>query len=160
MDTLIFKILCGILYLIGLLFERSYEQISVDICINACPIICIACAFLTGLVYKNSWTGRIGKSFNFALGLYYYFLAQYFWEHYNSPIETGGDTHAIFMLCKQDLEVIAESLNCSYEQINLDIYCHMFFGIVFFHLLQVFFIMWRRKRIQHSSVNSQTLEKQ
>lgn len=78
MVTLIFGILCGILYCIGLLFGRSYEQISIDICIYACPIVCIICAFLAGVVYKNSWAGRIGKSFNYALGVMYIFTAEFF----------------------------------------------------------------------------------
>lgn len=153
METLIFGFLCGILYLIGLLFGRSYEQISIDICIYACPIICIVCAFLSGFVYKNSWSGRIGKSFNYALGIMYIFTAQFFWEHYNRPFITDGDTHAIFMLCKDDLETIARNVHLTYEQVNLYIYCYLFFGIVLFHLLQVFFVKWHRKRILPNKVN-------
>ena len=148
MATLVFGFLCGILYLIGLLFGRSYEQISIDICIYACPVICIVYAFLTGWVYSNSWSGRIGKAFNYSLGLIYILIARFFWNHYSGP------THYVFSLCMNDLKSIAKSLGCSYEQINLYIYCHLFFGIVLFHLLQVFLIKWRRKRIIPNRLNS------
>ena len=41
---IVFGILCGILYLIGLFFGLSYKEISIIICIYMCPAACVLCA--------------------------------------------------------------------------------------------------------------------
>lgn len=137
----IFKILCGCLYAIGLIFGRTYNQISVDICIYVCPIICVLCAFIASLAYSSKTIkGRWGKSFNLACFIVYLGLTRMFWLHYDS------DYADPFTLCMNDLIAIGNRIQMSYEELNLVIYCDIFFGIILFHLMQVFIASYLKKR--------------
>lgn len=50
-----------------------------------------------------------------------------FWKHY-------GAVYDPFELCKEDLIVLAAKHSMTYEEINLYIYCNIFFTIILFHL--------------------------
>ena len=42
-----------------------------------------------------------------------------------------------FEYCVDNLTWIAEDLNMTYEEVNIYIYCYLFFGIIIFHLGQI-----------------------
>ena len=127
---IIFKILCGILYAIGCLFGLTYEEISIDICIYACPVICCLFAAIGLLLCSNkTWFTRMLKATNLALLLFYIENTKMFWNHY-SVLDP-------FQLCVDDLNKIAANLNLTYEEVNIQIYCYLFFGILLFHVLTI-----------------------
>jgi hypothetical protein len=132
MLKLIFMFLCGCLYLIGLPFGLSYKETSIYICIYACPIICIISALLS-LRYSTikTFLGRCRVSLNISLLIFYIGITNMFWKHY-------GEVKDPFARCMNDLIDIARSLHISYEECNLQVYCVLFFSIVFFHIVQLF----------------------
>ena len=133
---IIFKILCGILFCIGYLFGLSYADTSVIICIYLCPIVCMLAAFyaVCRTFKPNGIWNRILFSINMSLLVLYVVISDMFWEHYK--------TDDPFTLCMNDLKAIAGRMNMSYEEVNILIYCVLFFGIILFHLLTV---MLRKK---------------
>lgn len=126
---IIFQFLCGLLYCIGYIFGLSYVDISIIICIYLCPIICIIVAFFASCYTfkQTNICNRILFSINTSLLLLYINISDMFWKHYqvNDP----------FTLCMNDLKTIANHMNITYEEVNLQIYCVLFFGIILFHLV-------------------------
>ena len=142
MIHLIFMILCGCLYLVGLPFGWSYQESSVYICIYACPIICILSA-VASLIFCDfkTWGGRFRFSVNSTLLITYIMYTQFYWKFFNgvhdslSTIIYGSDP---FEICVRNINYVATHLNISYEECNLRIYCMLFPFIVLFHILQLF----------------------
>lgn len=134
----VFYFLCGCLYVIGQVFGLSYKEISVYICIYACPIICILCA-LVSILKGNIRTifGRVRFSINTALLLLYIPITGTFWNHYEEVADP-------FQLCVDDITQIANHLHITYQECNIYIYCYLFFSIVLFHLIQP--IIFRNKK--------------
>lgn len=128
MEKLIFGLLCGCLYAIGLLFDWTYKETSVYICIYACPVICVLCAFAGcfALGISTFWR-RLWTSVNVTCFLLYISTTNMFWKHY-------GAVYDPFELCKQDLIELAAKHSMTYEEVNLYIYCNLFFSIILFHL--------------------------
>ena len=128
----IFYFLCGCLYVIGLVFGLSYKEISVVICIYACPIICILCALLSILKGNiRTFFGRVRFSANTTLLILYLIITDMFWKHYDSLADP-------FQVCMDDLIRISKELNITYQECNIYVYCYLFFSIILFHILQVF----------------------
>lgn len=127
MAALIFKGLCGCLLLIGMCFGWTYQEASVYICIYMCPIICILCSILAIIPFDFRKTlDRIWMALNLSLFLTYIKFTLGFWKHY--------DCTDPFTKCMNDLKGLADIMNTSYEEVNLYVYCYLFFGIIFFHL--------------------------
>lgn len=128
----VFYFLCGCLYAIGQIFGLSYKEISVDICIYACPIICILCALLS--VWKGNIRtlfGRVRFSINTTLLILYTNITFVFWKHYREVADP-------FQLCMNDLIQISKELHITYQECNIYVYCYLFFGIILFHISQIF----------------------
>lgn len=140
---IVFGILCGILYLIGLCFGLSYEEISIIICIYMCPAVCILCASAAAIYFRHikSVANRLLFSLNASITLTYCCIAAAFWRHYRAAIDPFG-------YCADNLTWIAEDLNMTYEEVNIYIYCYLFFGIIIFHLGQIAIGMLIKKRRQ------------
>lgn len=142
MTHIIFTFLCGCIYLIGMLFGWSYQDASVYICIYACPVVCVICAFLSLLncTTKSFW-GVWRLSLNLALFTTYLFATNAFWEHYCFGINPMGyecgDFVNAFDFCVKDITDIANDMHISYEACNLLIYCGLFGSVVAFHLIQL-----------------------
>lgn len=70
-----------------------------------------------------------------------------FWKHY-------GAVYDPFELCKEDLIVLAAKHSMTYEEINLYIYCNIFFTIILFHLSPyiIKFVLKTRKRLDTSLI--------
>lgn len=56
---LIFGFLCGMLYLVGLMFGFTYEEISVYICIYGWPALCVAMPAVVTLVALYNWVKKL-----------------------------------------------------------------------------------------------------
>lgn len=130
---IVFKILCGILYCIGLLFGCDYKEISVYICIYGCPIICILTTLLINSVISNKLYTNIsvGKLFYLAISYLYTSIYLVFFakvcQHYNSNINT---LHALFDQCVYDFQRIALNCGTTYEHCNIVIYVYLLLAIV------------------------------
>jgi hypothetical protein len=135
---LIFKILCGILYLIGMGFGYNYTEISVYICIYGCPIICIFTALLINISCIWSLIKRITffKGFNLILSFLYtslhFVVFARICEYYN--VKTATNTQ-IFNQCVADFQNLAQICGTTYEHCNIVIYVYFFFTILFINLL-------------------------
>ena len=132
---LIFGFLCGCLYLIGQMFGWSYQETSVYVCIYAWPAICVAASAIGSIYfirhYEESFVTKCLSVFNLGLTLFYISTTSLFWGHFGSFADP-------FEVCMDDLQHIARDLSMIYEEVNLYVYCVLFFGIVLFHLIQIF----------------------
>ena len=140
MVKIVFMCLCGCLYVIGLPFGWDYKETSIYICIYACPIICMLCAFISlfSCNIRTFW-GRCRTSLNASLLLLYASATGTFWAHY-------GEVADPFTLCMNDIIEIANKLHISYELCNLYIYCVLFSAIILFHLGQFIVFKHRKKK--------------
>lgn len=132
MINIIFYALCGVLYVIGLIFGWTYKETSIYICIYGCPIICILSALLS-VIYcgiKSLFRTFI-CSINASLLIFYIILTKIFWVHFLCSQDK-------FELCKYDLINIAGKLGITYNECNLYVYCILFPAIVVFHIIQIF----------------------
>lgn len=130
---IIFKILCGILYLIGLLFDCSYKEISVYICIYAVPIICIISTLILNgmIVYKIVKKCTIFRLFLLIISYMYISLYLNIFAHICKHYQIGYNTITqIFDQCMFDLLNISKICNISYEECNIYIYVYLFLGIL------------------------------
>ena len=138
---IIFKILCGILYCIGLAFVYDYKEISVFICIYGCPIICILTALLINVIITNKLFSK------FTAIRVFYFLISYVYLAFNLTFfakicehYSNDNIHYLFDQCVKDFQYLAASCNSTYEYCNIVIYVYLFFGIVAFNLLIAFLL--------------------
>ena len=133
---MIFKILCGILYCIGLLFGLTYKEISVYICIYICPIICIVSAFLINIAITYKLAIKVTFTKLLMLLISYLYIAFNFnffakiCQHYSL-----GNLNDKFNQCVNDFQTIALNCNTTYEYSNIIIYVYLFFGIIIFNIL-------------------------
>lgn len=155
----IFYFLCGCLYVIGLVFGLTYKEVSVVVCIYACPIICILCALLSVLKGNiRTFFGRVRFSVNTTLLILYINITSMFWTHYFDYMGPLGDADYLdftgaFQLCVDDLTKISRELNITYEECNIYVYCYLFPSIVLFHLLQV--LIFRNKKKRNTDISAQ-----
>lgn len=121
LSILPFEICCGFLYLISSIFNWTYQEASVYICIYAWQILLIISTI--PILIKSTIKCIKNKKSCIALilstcytALYCYFTIIIF-NHY--PI---SDINYTFNLCVKDLQSIAQYCNVSYETINICIY--------------------------------------
>ena len=137
---LIFAILCGILYVIGLPFGLNYEQTSVYICIYLWPLLCVACALFTTYkaIRKKKTTFIVVNSI---ISVLYILITVGIFAHYSRL-----SVHEQFNDCMWKLYGLSDHLGISYEAVNLLIYVVLFSVIVIFHLLEVLAIDGKTKK--------------
>lgn len=142
---LIFGFLCGVLYIIGLIFNLTYQEISVYVCIYLWPIICIFSTFVI-IYYLIKWIllnnkHRIYNIIGLILATFYSYTYILIFDkiltHYNVKHHS---INKIFNLCYMDLIEISHKLNISYEDLNLYIYCYLFILIMIFNFSLTFMI--------------------
>lgn len=125
MIDVIFKILCGCLYLVGLPFGWSYQITSIVICIYLWPILCTLTTFpiLLISILRHKWIITIFALFYtlFCIQFTVYFINRY----------SINDPNA-FMNCMIDLDSLAKYVGISYELLNILIY------VIAFILIQLF----------------------
>lgn len=129
---IIFHALCGLLYVTGLLFKLSYEEISVYVCIYLWPMLFTAMPVVITLIAFSNWIKKltlwnsINLSASATTTLAFWHIGKEFWELYTMPNvlhEHLGTIHEQFRACVDDLNTIASQLNMTYIEINLWIYC-------------------------------------
>lgn len=120
---ILFKILCGILYCVGLCFNLTYQEISVYICIYGCPLFFIGVAIFINIYILYKTLKNYNKVNLLLLILSYLqiiiyiilFIGIYNYYKNLSILEQ-------FNLCMRDLQKIAKLNNITYEECNLIIY--------------------------------------
>lgn len=128
---IIFKILCGILYLVGITLGYDYKEISVYICIYGCPIICIVSAYIMNIIiiYKMIFKINFYKIMLWIISCLYVSLNFNFFasicKHYND-----SNIYYLFDQCVLDFQYLANTCNVSYEYCNIVIYIYLFFSIL------------------------------
>lgn len=125
MVEIIFKILCGLLYLTGLPFGWSYQTTSIVVCIYLWPILCTLTVL--PILYKSIQKGRWIIA---ACSSTYMLFCIWFTIHFINRYSLG-DPYA-FMNCMIDLDSLAMYIGISYELLNILIY------VVAFILIQLF----------------------
>lgn len=131
---IIFTILCGLLYCIGIPFGWSYETTSIYICIYLWPIICTLSTIpiiwqSIKLVSRKKMLGLILVLLAIIYTAYYGYYTLEAIHHYNI-----NDPHA-FMNCMLDLKSLASYFEISYETVNILIYVVGFTVIVTFNYI-------------------------
>lgn len=135
---LIFKLLCGILALIGMCFGLNYQEISVYLCIHGCPIICIITSLIIYIIisYKLCCKLSIFRLFLLVLsGLYVIVNLLVYSKICNHYCDSN--INYLFNQCMNDLQQIAKICNTTYENVNLIIYVGLFFSILGFNGLSM-----------------------
>lgn len=153
-----FGILCGLLYVLGLLLGFNYEEISVYLCIYGCPIICTLSA-LALFVANYKRFKRKGAWLSFLLisavliGYVYLYIDVFaaICDRYGSLDRI--DVHSEFVQCQNDLIEIAQLNHSTYEYVNLVIYAVAFPAIVLFNFI-IYKCMIPRKNISQSTLTN------
>jgi hypothetical protein len=136
---LIFAVLCGILYCIGLPFGFNYEETSVYICIYLWPLLCVVAALyvtIKATIRKDVWIASIN---GFTL-LVYSLITITIFKHYLAL----PSIHAQFNDCMWKLYGLSSNLGISYEALNLLIYVVLFSVIMLFH--SICLIIMKKKK--------------
>ena len=129
---IIYYVLCGILYLIGLAFGLDYETISVYICIYLWPALFTAMPAVITLIALCNWMKKLTlwNSVNLTLSgtvtYVFWLISEQFYHLYTTPnlVHLNLDTiHDQFQACVDDLKAIACQLDMTYIEVNLWIYC-------------------------------------
>lgn len=148
---IIFEILCGCLYVIGLVFEWNYKETSVYICIYLWPILCVLISLLptVALVHNIIYNRRrilsiIGIPFAMLYTTLYSSIAGGLIEHYEYSRLRGG-INAQFNQCMRDLQEIASMCETTYAMVNLKIYVELFIIILIANIL-IYYLLVKNYR--------------
>ena len=141
MMKLIFDLLCGLLYLIGLCFGWNYQETSVYFCIYIWPMLCILSTLpiTIGLIHrivvnKGRWLSMCDLPFAWLYTVCYITFTILIYRYYGDNIYqngTGNEIQRIFNMCMKDLQQIAAECNTTYEDVNIAIYIYLFALIIF-----------------------------
>lgn len=148
---IIFEILCGCLYVIGLIFGWDYKETSVYICIYLWPILCVlisllpTVALVRNIVYnKRRILSIIGIPFAMLYTMVYVAIAGKLEEHYENSYLIGG-INAQFDQCMRDLQQIASMCETTYAMVNLKIYVEFFIIILIANIL-IYYLLVKNYR--------------
>ena len=129
MEGLIFKFLCGILYVIGLCFGWNYREASVYICIYLWPALCVLSTLpiTVGLIHrivanKSRWLSVFALPFAWFYTTCYITFSVLIYTYYTDGIYHNNP----FDMCMNDLQQIAREFNTTYEHVNIVIYVYLF----------------------------------
>ena len=131
-SEIIYYLLCGMLYLAGVVFGLSYEEISVYVCIFLWPALMTALPAIITLIALRNWHRKLTlwNSTNLIASgtttCVFWLISKKFYLLYTSPnlVHVHVSTvHDQFMACVEDLKFIASQLNMTYIEVNLWIYC-------------------------------------
>ena len=128
----IFYALCGMLYVMGLSFGFSYEEMSVYVCIYLWPALFTAMPAIITLIALYNWCKKltlwncINLSASGTMTIAFWLISKEFWWLYTIPSlvhENLSTVHEQFQACVDDLMAIGTQLNMTYIEVNLWIYC-------------------------------------
>ena len=148
--TLMFRILCGILYLLGLCLGLNYVETSVYICIYGCCYIVCALSLIT--LFLNIYKLFRKKSFKKAIlilplsivSTYVLIMISQGCLMYFSNFSTVDKQ---FDQCMLVLMNVAINTGTTYEKVNLILYCTAFFSIIFYNIFMQIILLkgnWRK----------------
>lgn len=118
------------LYLLGI---EDYYLVSIYICLIALPIICSLHIIYTFLRVRGVTKYLYALLVLLSFGCCYVIYQRYFGAYGLESIETNK--FAIFNLCKEDLECVAQCLKTDYYTVNVLIYMLGFPLILLFNYL-------------------------
>ncbi len=129
---LIFQILCGCLYVVGLPFGWNYQETSIYICIYLWPILCTLFTLMVlwqsvKLIKRDQLLGIAFTFFSLIHTGYYAYITTECIKRYNI------NDPAAFMNCMIDLESLAASIGVTYATINILIYVVLFLFIFLYN---------------------------
>lgn len=140
---IIFGLLCGLLYLIGLCFGWTYQEASVYICIYLWPMLCVLSTLpiTIGLVHrivigKGRWLSVCALPFVWLYTSCYVTFTKLIYGYYNDEFHYvlfGDQPPSVaqhFRMCQNDLQRIADACNITYEEANIVIYVELFILIM------------------------------
>jgi hypothetical protein len=144
---IIFEILCGCLYVIGLCLGWDYKEASVNICIYWWPIICVLSTIpiIIGLcvrIYKNRhrWVSLYLLPISGLYTMAYCFIGDLMIEHYEEvPQSAENPIPDVFNACLHDFQAIAAQCGTTYAHANMIIYLELFFLIIFVNGVLTYF---------------------
>lgn len=131
-SEIIFDGLCGMLYLTGLVFGLSYEEISVYVCIYLWPALFTAMPAVITLIATYNWCKKltlwnsINLTASATITYAFWLISREFWGLYTVPSlvhEHLSTVHEQFQACVDDLIAIGTRLDMTYIEVNLWIYC-------------------------------------
>jgi amino acid transporter len=148
--TLVFSILCGILYVLGLCLGLNYVETSVYICIYGCCYIVCAMSLVT--LFLNIYKLFRKKSFKKALlvlplnmvSVYVLIMISRGCLIYFSNYSTVDKQ---FDQCMLVLMNVAVNTGTTYENVNLTLYCTAFFSIICYNIFMQIILLkgnWRK----------------
>ena len=145
--TLVFKILCGVLYGIGLMFGLTYQEISVYICCHAVCIITVSTSLLVlweaiRRTKYGDWK-IVNTTMTLLIGVYCFLLLKAAINY----ISYSPATNETFYRVMNNLQVMAHNLSISYEELNILIYVILFPLINILHILIAILIKPSKKKI-------------
>lgn len=128
---LIFQILCGILYVIGLLFGWTYQEVSIEICLKWWPWICFfsTLPIIIGLIKriitnKKRWFAVYLLPFAISYSTIYYLVIKLInYRYFKISVDPFND-------CMNDLIHIASKCDMTYAEVNLHIYVTFFLILI------------------------------
>ena len=131
-SDIIFGGFCVMLYLAGLVFGLSYEEVSVYVCIYLWPALFTAMPAVITLIALYNWCRKLTlwNSINLTASATttcaFWLISKEFYHLYTCPNfvhENLSTIHDQFQACVDDLMAIASQLNMTYIEVNLWIYC-------------------------------------
>lgn len=131
-SEIIYYLLCGMLYLVGLVFGFNYEEISVYLCIYLWPALFTMMPAVITLIALYNWYKKltlwncINLTASGTTTCVFWLISKKFYLLYTSPnfVHVQVSTvHDKFMACVEDLKFIASQLDMTYIEVNLWIYC-------------------------------------
>jgi hypothetical protein len=151
--TLIFRILCGILYVLGLCLGLNYVETSVYICIyGCCYIVCVLSLVTLFLnIYKLFRKKSIKKAILVLplniVSAYILIMISRGCLIYFSNFSTVNEQ---FDQCMLALMNVAVNTGTTYENVNLILYCTAFFSIIFYNIfMQIILLKSNWRKIVH-----------
>ena len=127
MIKIIFGLLCGLLYCIGLCFGWNYQETSVYFCIYLWPVLCVLSTLpiTVGLIHrividKGRWLSVLALPFAWLYTTCYVCFTILIYNYYQ------GSVPQIYNKCMNDLQRIAAECNTTYEDVNIAIYIYLF----------------------------------
>ena len=130
---IIFGVLCGCLYVLGLCFGWDYQETSVYVCLRWWPAICLISTFpiIIGLIVRvvknrKRWLSVFLIPVFVQYSMYYCGMIVAINLHYPTDASIAYN----FNKCMTDLQNIAASCGTTYEMVNIIIYVELFLLIM------------------------------
>lgn len=131
--VILFKICCGIIYLISLITGFTYEEVNTILFIYGEPLILIITSFFITLISLIYFKQHIIEKIIFCLSIPYntimWLLTFLLWNYYQSL-----SLHEACVQAYKDLDYIGQITGMGYVNINLFLFIVLFLFILIFNI--------------------------